>query len=369
MQLSPLECIPFIPIKLRDRLTTPTVTLWPQCSNKLAPDCRILPEEAALQLPSSGRRWGNGNFPRADLPATRPYAYATDRLFYMTMASPEIPASVCIPVRNEERLLPACLQALCDAFTDVVVVDSGSTDDTVAIAEAYGARVMQFVWDGRFPKKRNWALRNVEFAHDWVLFLDADEHLTPEFLAELRAVLPVTPHVGFQLSYKNWFMGHELNHGDPFRKIALFRRSAGEYEEFPEKFWSTLDMEIHEHPVLQGSLGQIRARIEHRDYRGLHHYIFKHNEYSTWEAKRFHWFATADAVAWNRISRRQQFKYRNLDKWWLAEVYFWACVVLKFGFLDGKAGWRVATLKRRYFQDVRLKILEHSESALPFEAT
>jgi glycosyltransferase involved in cell wall biosynthesis len=269
-----------------------------------------------------------------------------------------IAASVCIPARNEERNLAACLQSLGGAFADVVVVDSGSTDNTVAIAEGYGARVLQFAWNGRFPKKRNWALRNAAFAHDWVLFLDADEHLTPAFIDEIRAVLPSTPHVGFWLSFTNQFMGRELRHGDQFRKLALFRRSAGEYEEFPEEFWSSLDMEVHEHPVLRGSTGHINALIDHRDDRGLHHYIAKHNDYSTWEANRFKWFKTAGQSAWNAIGPRQRLKYRNLDKWWLAHVYFWTCILAKAGFLDGLTGWRFATMKRRYFQDVRLKILE-----------
>jgi glycosyltransferase involved in cell wall biosynthesis len=276
----------------------------------------------------------------------------------MTDSASGIPVSVCIPVRNEERNLEACLESLGGVFADVVVVDSASTDDTVAIAERHGARVVQFVWNGRFPKKRNWTLRNVTFAHDWVLFLDADEHLTFAFRDELRAVLPTTPHSGFWLAFTNRFMGRQLRHGDRFRKLALFRRSAGEYEEFPEEFWSSLDMEVHEHPVLRGTTGEIGAQIDHRDDRGLHHYIAKHNDYSTWEANRFRWFATAGDAAWSRLSRRQRFKYRNLDSWWLSHVYFWTCILGKGGFLDGLAGWRFAAMKRRYFQDVRLKILE-----------
>jgi glycosyltransferase involved in cell wall biosynthesis len=281
----------------------------------------------------------------------------------MSTRPANIPASVCIPVRNEQHNLAACLESLGHSFNDVVIVDSASTDQTVSIAEARGIPVVQFAWDGRFPKKRNWALRNVAFAHDWVLFLDADERLTPEFLAELRTVLPKTPHVGLWLSFTNRFMGRDLNHGDRFRKLALFRRSAGEYEQFPEEFWSSLDMEIHEHPVLRGSIGAIRARIDHRDDRGLHHYIAKHNDYSTWEANRFRWFATAGPDAWSQLRPRQRFKYRHLDKWWLAHVYFWTSVVVKGGFLDGLAGWRFAAMKSRYFEDVRLKILEHSGRA------
>lgn len=273
-----------------------------------------------------------------------------------------IPVSVCVPVRNEQENIAACLDSLGGQFDDVVVVDSASTDKTIDIAASRGARVARFTWDGRFPKKRNWALHNVDFANPWVLFLDADERLSPAVVAELQDVLPTTQHVGFWLSFRNHFMGRELRHGDRFRKLALFRRDAGEYEAFPEMLWSELDMEVHEHPVLRGSVGEIRSLLDHRDDRGLHHYIAKHNEYSTWEANRWRWLAKAGPEAWARLNHRQQFKYRNLDRWWLAHLYFWMCLLAKRGFLDGVAGWRFAAMKRRYFQDVRLKILETGSS-------
>jgi glycosyltransferase involved in cell wall biosynthesis len=278
-----------------------------------------------------------------------------------------VPISVCIPVRNEESHLAACLDSLQGAFDDVVVVDSGSTDATRDIAAGRNARVVDFRWNGRFPKKRNWALRTVPFRHEWVLFLDADERLTPAVIQELRHTLPRTPHAGFWLSYTNWFMGRELRHGDRFRKLALFRRSAGEYEAFPENLWTALDMEIHEHPVVNGSVGTIVAPIDHRDDRGLHHYIAKHNEYSSWEAKRFEWLAAQGKDALALLGRRQAFKYRNLDKWWLGSLYFLVCIVWKRGFLDGVAGWRFAAFKRRYFNDIRLKILESRRRACSVE--
>ena len=94
---------------------------------------------------------------------------------------PMLPVTVVIPVRNEERNLPGCLRALGKDFSEIVVVDSGSTDRTREIAEDGGAVVLDFNWDGKFPKKRNWALRHHEFQTPWVLFLDADEQVTPDF--------------------------------------------------------------------------------------------------------------------------------------------------------------------------------------------
>lgn len=270
-----------------------------------------------------------------------------------------LPVTVIIPVRNEEKNLPSCLEAVGKEFAEVVVVDSGSTDRTREIAKEAGAHVLDFVWDGKFPKKRNWALRNYKFKTPWVLFLDADEHVTPEFVHELSKTLWDTSHVGFWISLTNWFMGSPLRKGDVFHKLAMFRIGAGEYEYFPEDNWSQLDMEVHEHPILHGSVGEIRARLEHHDYRGMKHYIAKHNEYSSWEANRFAWLKNAGPEEWAKLNSRQRFKYRNLDKCWLGWAYWFVAYVFKMGFLDGRAGWTFNRLKCRYFDEIRLKIGEY----------
>ena len=276
------------------------------------------------------------------------------------MNPPALPLSVCIPVRNESGNLPTCLRALEGAVDEIVVVDSGSTDGTQKIARELGATVLNFQWNGSFPKKRNWALRNHTFRHPWILFLDADERVTPAFLNELRTTLPNTPHAGFWISFDNWFMGHPLKHGDVFSKLALFRVGSGEYEKFPEDWWSHLDMEVHEHPLLTGTVGQISGRLEHREDRGLEHYIAKHEAYATWEMNRYRWLQNAKAEEWSKFTPRQQFKYRHLNDWWLGPLYFSVSYIIKRGFLDGRAGFTFARLKWRYFGDIRRKIREQA---------
>jgi len=280
-----------------------------------------------------------------------------------------LPITVCVPVKNEQKNLSYCLEGLGSAFAEVVVVDSGSTDDTREIAARYGAAIKEFAWDGRPPKKRNWFLRNHSFTTSWVLFLDADERVTPAFIHELATTLPHTHHVGFWISFNNWFMGERLAFGDCFKKLALFRVAAGEYETFSEELWSTLDMEVHEHPVLNGTIGSLSQRIEHHDYRGLHSYIAKHNDYSSWEARRYRWLQSAASQAWEPLTSRQRFKYRHLESFWLAPLYFITSYILKMGFLDGVAGLRFALMKWRYFYDIRLKIKEQqTRPAAPSQA-
>ena len=92
----------------------------------------------------------------------------------MARGLPALPVSVIIAARNEARNLPRCLVALA-GVGDVYVIDSGSTDDTVRIAESYGAKVVQFEYRGGWPKKRQWAMDTLPLAYDWILLLDADE--------------------------------------------------------------------------------------------------------------------------------------------------------------------------------------------------
>lgn len=267
-----------------------------------------------------------------------------------------LPVTVVIPVLNEELNLPACLDALGSAFEKVLVVDSDSTDRTCEIAEQAGAQILQFQWNGKYPKKRNWTLGNYSFQTEWVFFLDADERVTPELVQELRRTLPDTSHAGFRISFTNWFMGRPLHHGDVFTKLPLFRVGAGAYEKFPEDSWSSLDMEVHEHPVLEGSVGTIRARIEHNDFRSLEHYLKKHAEYAEWEANRFCWLQSAGEEAWSQLTFRQRFKYRVLDKPGLGLFYFCVSYFLAFGFMDGAVGFHFARLKAYYFNRIRSQI-------------
>lgn len=267
-----------------------------------------------------------------------------------------LPITVIVPVLNEERNLPECLATLGDAFADILIIDSGSSDRTCQIARDAGAQVIQFTWGGGYPKKRNWALDHHEFATPWVLFVDADERVTPAFIAEAARAVPNSAHVGYWISYNNYFLGRPLRYGDVFRKLALFRQDAGRYERFPEESWSQLDMEVHEHPVLAGSVGEMTERIEHHDQRSLEHYIEKHEQYAAWEANRWAWLQQAGVDAWRQLTPRQRFKYRHFPSWWLPWAYFLATYVGKRGFLDGVAGWQFASLKRRYFQSIHRRI-------------
>ncbi|MDO9372917.1 MAG: glycosyltransferase family 2 protein [Bacteroidota bacterium] len=266
--------------------------------------------------------------------------------------------TIALPVRNEERNLPGCLAAIGkDLASRIVIIDSGSTDRTQAIATEFGAEVVNFDWDGKFPKKRNWFLRNHSINTKWILFLDADEYLTDAFKTDLRETLAKGDKVGYWLSYTIYFLGKQLKGGYPLRKLALFKVGAGEYERIDEEQWSKLDMEVHEHPVLQGEIGVIKSKIDHQDFRGVSHYVIKHNEYASWEAGRFLKNSSIPNIAAN-WTWKQKLKYRLMRSILIGPAYFCGSFFLLGGFRDGARGWAFATLKMSYFTQVYCKIRE-----------
>jgi len=270
--------------------------------------------------------------------------------------------TIAIPVKNEEKNIAGCLEAIGPDFARrVVLIDSGSTDETVEIAMNYGAEIVNFRWDGRFPKKRNWYLRNFRPDTKWILFLDADEYLSEDFKSELRDALQGSDKIGYWLRYTVYFLGKELKGGYPLRKLALFRVGAGEYERIDEEKWSKLDMEVHEHPILEGAIGELKSKIDHQDFRGISHYILKHNEYASWEAYRYI-KSGKDAEFSNKLTKKQRLKYWMMGTPLIGVFYFFGSFIFLGGFRDGTRGLAFAILKMSYFTQVYCKIREIREA-------
>jgi glycosyltransferase involved in cell wall biosynthesis len=198
----------------------------------------------------------------------------------------KLPASVIIPVRNEAKNLPLCLQALRN-FGEVFVIDSQSTDDTVEIARSSGAHVVQFHYQGGWPKKRQWAMDTLSLVYDWILLLDADEVLTPDLVEEIRSAIQNPAMDGYYILLRTWFLGRALRHGDVgLWKLSLFRRGRGHFEcRLQDQDASMADMEVHEHVVVDGSTARLRNPLVHRNVESLSRYIQKHDEYSNWESR------------------------------------------------------------------------------------
>jgi glycosyltransferase involved in cell wall biosynthesis len=198
----------------------------------------------------------------------------------------KLPVSVIIPVRNEAKNLPLCLQALTDV-DEVYVIDSQSTDETVEIARLHGAHVVQFHYRGGWPKKRQWAMDTLPIANGWIFLLDADEVITPELAEEIRLAIQNPEVDGYAIRLRMCFLGRVLRHGDVgLWKMSLLRRGRGRYEcRLMDQDASMADMEIHEHVVVNGPTAKLRNPLTHHNVDSLSRYIQKHDEYSNWESQ------------------------------------------------------------------------------------
>lgn len=265
----------------------------------------------------------------------------------------KVPVSVLIPIKNESANLARCLGAVSWA-DEIVVVDSQSTDGSQAIAETHGAQVVQFVFNGRWPKKKNWALENISFRHEWVFILDADEVLPPETEAEFRQIVTDTAHRvdGYWINRRFMFMGKWLRHAYyPNWNLRLFRHRLGRYEKLTDADTASGDNEVHEHVIVQGATGHLKSEMDHYAFPSVDIFVEKHNRYSNWEArvaldehlKRSSGQLQSSRVGWRRRlkSLSQKLPCRPLLRF--LYVYLWQC-----GFQDGWEGYYFARLHGFY---------------------
>lgn len=257
-------------------------------------------------------------------------------------ASVALPISVIIAARNEARNLPRCLESLRGAG-EIFVIDSQSTDATVEIARAFGARTVQFRYRGGWPKKRQWALDSLPFACEWILLLDADEALTPRLATEIQQAIQAGQFDGFYLTLQMHFLGRPLRHGDAaFEKLALFRRGKARFEcRLRDQDTSMCDMEVHEHVVLQGRAGRLKQPLLHRNVESLSRYIQKHDEYSNWEARVLSQNMTGGlppSLFGSQAQRRRWLKRKFFAVPGSPVLLFLYRYLFRLGFLDGVPG-------------------------------
>ena len=275
-----------------------------------------------------------------------------------------VPLTVLIPAKNEVRNIKDCLDSV--AWADqVFILDSQSTDGTQAIVEAAGREVYQFYYDGGWPKKRNWGLRELPIQNDWVLLLDADERVTPELKEDICWAIKQKEYNGFYLKWKFIFLGrwmkHSWSHGWMLR---LIRRGKGEYEDLGMRGEGGWDAEVHENVVVEGNCGRLKGYLDHDSHENLSFWIKKQNEFSDWNAKR-------------RLAQLQEGMPPLQNLWsgdpskvrrWLKAMFirlpfkstlmfiylFW----IKRGFLDGKSGYYFCKLRAMHELNINAKIFE-----------
>jgi glycosyltransferase involved in cell wall biosynthesis len=229
--------------------------------------------------------------------------------------------TVVIVARNEARNMAECVASA--AFADeVLVLDSRSTDDTVALAQQAGARVIETDWPGYGPQ----VARGIREAKgSWVLSLDADERITPALRDEVLAAIHSGGHDGYRIPRLSEFCGRFIRHGG-WRPDYTLRLGRRERSGFTEHF-------LHAHMTVEGTVGDLRHSLVHYSYPDIHDVLEKLDRYSSGHAR--------DMLAHG--------KRASVPKAFMHGVFaFLRTYVLRLGFLDGQHGLMLAVYNAEY---------------------
>ena len=183
------------------------------------------------------------------------------------------PISVLVPTLNEEEVLDDCLASV-DWADEILVVDSGSTDRTLEIARAHGARILEHPYENS-ARQKNWAIPRC--THEWVLIVDADERVSPGLADEIRELLARGPEAdGYWIRRSNVFLGRTMRHGgwQTDRVIRFFHRDRARYE----------DKTVHAEMVVDGPVPVLRHPLIHLAFRSFDQYWPKVDRYARWWA-------------------------------------------------------------------------------------
>lgn len=269
--------------------------------------------------------------------------------------------SVIILTKNEELDLPACLEAI-QWVDDIHILDSGSTDKTVTIAEEYGAAIYTNPFKS-FGQQRNFALDTIPVQHDWILFLDADEIVTePLKNSIIKAINQADQEVaGFYLCWKMMLEGKWLKRCDNFPKwqFRLMRKGRARFTDFGHGQKET---------QVIGRIEYINEPYIHHGFsKGWHHWIDRHNRYSSQEAVS----RLTNCPPLKNVMARHASVRNPALKSWLSRVPGWPFLrfvqayILKLGFLEGTPGF-IYCINMAYYEFlIQIKMREISTSQKP----
>ncbi|WP_404783321.1 glycosyltransferase family 2 protein [Altericista sp. CCNU0014] len=269
----------------------------------------------------------------------------------------QIPISILILTKNEERDLPGCLESI-RWSDDIHLYDSYSEDSTVGIAQKFGAKITQRSFDN-WSAHQNWGLANIPFKYEWVFYIDADERVHASLIESIGQAInnPSQAFDAYRIQRRDFFMGAWLKHVQttPYY-IRLFRPQKIRYERL-----------VNPVTIVDGSIGQLTGYLDHFPFsKGVGHWLDRHNSYSTFEAQQIYdnqinneTFNILKAfTAKNFQSRRYHQKelfYRLPAR---PLIKFFILYFLKRGFLDGKPGFTYAVLQSIYEYTIILKVDE-----------
>lgn len=269
--------------------------------------------------------------------------------------------TVIILTYNEEKNIRACLASVIDFSENIFVVDSGSTDQTIAIASEYNVKVVSNPFEN-YAQQRNWAISTLPISTDWILNIDADHRLTQELKANIFQNLAngVPQNInGFLASRRTVFMGKWIKYGGhyPTYHAVMFRKGFGKCE---EKLYD-------QHFLVQGDTIKLKGDIIDLATESLSTFTERHNKWSTLEAQQqINNHASSETITGsikgNAIQKRRYLKtiYEKFPLFVRPFIYFTVRYFFRLGFLDGTRGLVFHFLQCFWFRFlIDAKIYEH----------
>lgn len=274
----------------------------------------------------------------------------------------KIPVSVLVLTKNEERAIRGCLKSL-HRFEQIIVIDSKSDDSTSEISRSCGAEIVEFEWNGTYPKKKQWSLMLPQIKFDWVLFLDADERVSNELAEEIESSINECDGgeiTAFQIPLEYHFLGKKLSFGHQVKKIALLKRRVSWFPILDDLHVTNMwEVEGHYQPFTSGVVSNLSSRIIHEDPDPLFDYFARHNRYSDWEAELRMNPTMKESVRDLRTRQGAFFdKFPGKPFFFFLYSYIW-----KSGWRDGSAGFNYAIALSFYYWQISAKVLERRSNA------
>ena len=245
------------------------------------------------------------------------------------------PLSVIVPCKNESRNIGACIESFYSIADEIVIADSGSTDDTLLIAATYDkVRIIEreYRTSGDF---KNWAIPQA--THAWILIVDADERIKSDLADEIVEVLTAGPkHDGYWIFRENHFLGHRLKFGDARRDsvLRLFHRDKGRYEG-PSDHGEVI--------ISTGKVGRMRSKMAHYTIWDYDQLFYKYRRYTTLQAQQ--WDEKGVDTSYFKLLVRPAFR-------------FFREFILQGSILDGKAGLQTAWMAAFYSFSKQARLFE-----------
>ncbi|MGM9959232.1 MAG: glycosyltransferase family 2 protein [Erysipelotrichaceae bacterium] len=247
--------------------------------------------------------------------------------------------TVIILTKNEEKNIEESVKSAKLIAERVIVVDSGSTDRTIELAEKSGAETCFHEWPGH-AAQFNWALDNCMIKTTWVFRLDADERVSEKLAAEIIAKTQDSCVDGYEMRWRVYFMDKWIKYGGTHKPyfLRLFRYEKGRVEE------KLMD----EHIIVSGKVEKLKGDLIHYDYKGLDAWLDKHIWYSNFELRMYN--TQGDMTGGNETQKKKRGMYYRLPLFLRAHLYFWYRYYVQLGFLDGKEGKIFIYLQAYWFR-------------------